>query len=816
MILTKRFYRELFELEPSVKIPDKVFKLETKNVFTYMSEEELEGFYESMKSAFAKFRNVKFQLVFINRTGKIKFPQNVKSEFKKKILKEIERWMNENAYTLCENEIFGIRNKELFIVFEDSADERTVYDVLEVFKSLSVDYRYGKKEFLKSLSFLTKSPYSEAPFPFPVEIESKNGKIFAKHGGRYFLTFTQTEVLFPPKNFPKLIYRFPLECIYTVHFNFPAETQAERIISVKRSGYEKKESEFAREVVRHLNEIESLMRMKLDYVVKVNASLTVAETKEFLEENFTRIERFVEGIFGRGMKHENTVEPWIFLSQFAYNPEEYGKFEVERTMLLSSAVKLIPLFRDYPGNADERTRGSIVFLNESGEPVYVSNFANNSPHQAEIGGSGAGKSMKKNYELLFYDSVCTVELIRQDEGSYKILAYLSGGNYIPLSPDRPVSLAPFGEKITHSNVYEFLKKLDISPEELRESEIEILRSVIDEVKKDGKVDTSEVIEQLEKHNVSYLLFLLKNRKPQKVKVGEVVNRSKLAFLTSLILMLIKGESQRTFSEEEKVLVSEAIREAYGKTKEEVLLKDIYEKLKTKKEDLAVPLRRFLRDGEYGVFFDSPRTIEIKDFNAFEFRQGDTALSSPLLFAILTLMLEYFSKLENADKTKIIVMDEAWFLLNNPVLKNYVEEGLRTYRKLGIALSIITQNPEDITGTANLLTERKDLLFTTEKEKTLEVLGIEKPYDEEFKEIMPVKFYGEYSKFLVLNTSSKYALSGKRGGGTVRYIAHPLVYWISTTDDNDKILREKYKAKYGSLKEAIRKLAEEKLGREIEV
>lgn len=54
------------------------------------------------------------------------------------------------------------------------------------------------------------------------------------------------------------------------------------------------------------------------------------------------------------------------------------------------------------------------------------------------------------------------------------------------------------------------------------------------------------------------------------------------------------------------------------------------------------------------------------------------------------------------------------------------------------------------------------------------------------------------------------LSAQSRGGNVRYIAHPLVKWISTTDDEDKKKREEYKKRYGSLKKAIKKLAEEEL------
>ncbi len=818
-VLTEKDYANLFSLSPALSLPRKyVFKVEVPFVFTYMTEEEVRSKQKAIASVLSGFSNLKFQIILISRRRKVEVPKRIRSETKRKILEEVEEWMNSNSFSLTKDEVFGIRKKSVYLVFDPSHREEEVRFFLNALNSMGVRCEEGREEFLKDLSVLTGGR-EDAPFLYPFEIEEdrKNNLTFLKHKDTRFLTYAMTFVPTPAEHTPAGIYRLPLEYIYITSFALLKDSEIETLIGGKRKAYDKKEGEFARRVVEELDEIELKKKMREDSVIKLGTSFTLCGDKELLNAVAPQVKSHLEELFGKSFEHENTLEPFLFLSQLTASFKDLPRFGYERTMLASTGAKLVPFFRDYRGNATKEEKGAVLFLNDSGEPVYVSPFVNESPHGSVLGGTGAGKSFFMNYCTFFYDCVTIIEQIKTGEGSYKYNALFNDGTYVALSPDNPVSLTPFGHTILTPNPFYLLEELGVDTNELSDAEIEMLKVICENIEENEKVETERLIHELEELKLLYLAKEIKNRaKGRKyLKLKKTKSSTKISFFVSLVLLLLRGEGNRIFDEEEKTLISEAIVSAFQnrKEEEEVLLRHIYAELEKRDKKLAFPLRRFLEDsGEFGVFFDQPRKVFFKDTTVFELR-GESSIYAPLLFAIFTMTIDYYTKLENLKKTKAVIIDEAWVMIEDPQLAPYVEEGLRTYRKLGISLQLISQDPEDYTkaldGKVLKMTPFKVLLFVPDTNAVVSTYKLKSPYKEQYEDIKAVSAYGNrYSRALILSSKTEGEEAG--GGGTIRYIAHPLVKWISTTKEDDKLKRDEYKQKYGSLREAIMRLAEEEL------
>ena len=91
-------------------------------------------------------------------------------------------------------------------------------------------------------------------------------------------------------------------------------------------------------------------------------------------------------------------------------------------------------------------------------------------------------------------------------------------------------------------------------------------------------------------------------------------------------------------------------------------------------------------------------LQVFDFDAM---RAYPSLIEPLLFYILHRVNEKLLDEQEMRTLKLCVMDEAWRFIQNPTLRGYVQEALKTWRKRNAAMVLATQTVDDF-ASADLL------------------------------------------------------------------------------------------------------------------
>jgi type IV secretion/conjugal transfer VirB4 family ATPase len=114
--------------------------------------------------------------------------------------------------------------------------------------------------------------------------------------------------------------------------------------------------------------------------------------------------------------------------------------------------------------------------------------------------------------------------------------------------------------------------------------------------------------------------------------------------------------------------------------------------------LALPLARWVQGGPYASCFDhADDTLTFKRIQAFDFEGLERlpAVLEPLLFYVLHRANATIRDRAEASTLKLFVLDEAWRFVRDPVVKQYITEALKTWRKRNAAMILATQSAEDV-------------------------------------------------------------------------------------------------------------------------
>ena len=110
------------------------------------------------------------------------------------------------------------------------------------------------------------------------------------------------------------------------------------------------------------------------------------------------------------------------------------------------------------------------------------------------------------------------------------------------------------------------------------------------------------------------------------------------------------------------------------------------------------LRRWIEGGQYGDVFDSAKdTLTFARFQTFDFSGMDEypQILEPLLFYILHRATTTISDPADFKTFKLCMIDEAWRFLRNNTVKQYIVEGMKTWRKCNAAMFLATQSAVDL-------------------------------------------------------------------------------------------------------------------------
>ncbi|HEX7896737.1 MAG TPA: TraC family protein [Planctomycetota bacterium] len=284
--------------------------------------------------------------------------------------------------------------------------------------------------------------------------------------------------------------------------------------------------------------------------------------------------------------------------------------------------------------------------------------------------------------------------------------------------------------------------------------------------------------------------------------GTLLDEEKKIFLSDIVSEM-GSQGQRELTVKERSLVARAVVRAFDRAGgREVLVGDIRralaEDVEREARDLAVCLEVFCGDGPYAGFFDRPAEPE-GDGCLTVYELGEIAkrrdVASVLLMALIHRITEYAR--DHLARQKYLIVDEAWTLLRSATTAGFLEDVLRTHRKLQSAAVMVTQQISDFEGRTGeaIRANAPNRLFLQQTPET--VLAMEKLLDLSPEEkallgkIRTVK--GRFSEMLIQSTETR---------GVARLCPDPLSYWVSTSDPKDNLRLEALVREKGSLRAAL--------------
>jgi conjugal transfer ATP-binding protein TraC len=225
-------------------------------------------------------------------------------------------------------------------------------------------------------------------------------------------------------------------------------------------------------------------------------------------------------------------------------------------------------------------------------------------------------------------------------------------------------------------------------------------------------------------------------------------------------------------------------------------------------DLAAMLQPFTREGVYGRYFEGPATIDFSnDFVVLELEElkAKKDLQSVVLLIVLYRITRemYFSR----ERKKIVIIDEAWDLMNGGSTAEFIEAGYRRARKYKGSFMSATQGIDDYykNPAATAALNNSDWVFLLRQKKEsiemLDKLG-RLSMDEGMKRMLQSlrTEHGAYSEIFI---------SSPVGSGIGRLIVDPVSLLLYSSKAEDVSAIDAKRAAGLTLAQAIEAVLEER-------
>lgn len=115
------------------------------------------------------------------------------------------------------------------------------------------------------------------------------------------------------------------------------------------------------------------------------------------------------------------------------------------------------------------------------------------------------------------------------------------------------------------------------------------------------------------------------------------------------------------------------------------------------QDIGKQLFAFTSQGQYGRFFNGKNNLNFKNpFTVLELEElkGRKHLQQVVLLQLI-YQIQQDMYLGERDRPKIVIIDEAWSLLSQGNVGEFIEHGYRRFRKYGGSAIVITQGVNDL-------------------------------------------------------------------------------------------------------------------------
>lgn len=276
-------------------------------------------------------------------------------------------------------------------------------------------------------------------------------------------------------------------------------------------------------------------------------------------------------------------------------------------------------------------------------------------------------------------------------------------------------------------------------------------------------------------------------------------RENQQFLFSLLRVLIEGDGERyRLDFKEEIRLWNAIERIYMLEPAQRTLSNLASIVGELKERLY----RWTRAGQYGFLFDNPEdTLTFRDFQAFNFTGwGDVPeLLEPLLFYVLHRASQQICDARRLGSFKAFLMDEAWLFMRNEVIRDYIVQAQKTWRKHNAAMILATQSIKELesSGMLQIVAEScptKIFLANPEMDAKL--------YSEAFH-LNPT----EIDLIAGLVPPGQMVICQPHGSKKVHLNVDSVTHWMSVNSADKNLVRREYFDRFGipaGLRELARK------------
>lgn len=305
-------------------------------------------------------------------------------------------------------------------------------------------------------------------------------------------------------------------------------------------------------------------------------------------------------------------------------------------LLITRNMDTTSLATTFPFTSSELTanEGILYGINEhNGSLVIFDRFTLENANAIFFGKAGSGKSYAIKLEAMRSLMFGTEIMIIDPEGEYKTLCDALGGEYISFSTNEAVRINPF----------------DLSG-----------------VREEGEDELGLKILSL--HRLFKIIF------------DQLSNREE-ALLDRALVLAYKSKGITQDPDTQK--------------KEPPLMEDLYKVLLGFEEEeargLAERLERYVKGSLAGIF-DQRSNIDIKNtFTVFNIRELEDKLRPIAMFIILDFI---WNKIKKDLKKRILIVDEAWYLMQYPDSARFLYSIAKRARKYYLGLTTLTQDVED--------------------------------------------------------------------------------------------------------------------------
>lgn len=171
------------------------------------------------------------------------------------------------------------------------------------------------------------------------------------------------------------------------------------------------------------------------------------------------------------------------------------------------------------------------------------------------------------------------------------------------------------------------------------------------------------------------------------------------FIAEWIKALVTSGGE-DFSADDMARVTEAVDGNFKLAKKDRMLRNIAPFFGMEMPgSLAGRLRMWHSNGQYAGLFDNPTdTVDFSLSTVFGFEMGEVMNNRATLAPVL-LYLFHMIGLSLDGTPTMIVLDEAWALIDNPIFATKIKDWLKTLRKLNAMVIFATQSVEDATNSS---------------------------------------------------------------------------------------------------------------------